>query len=121
MPKSELLSHPAIQAASVALIGVGGVLVLSSMYQLGITGTYLGDYCGIYMQARVTAFPFNILNNPMYDGSTLNFIGLALWYVHAADYVLMRFVQEAEPSWSDPCAACVCGVPNCSVVRRVCA
>ena len=61
-----------------AAIGLGQLLVLTSMYQLGITGTYLGDYFGILMDSRVTAFPFNVSNNPMYQGSTLSFLGMAL-------------------------------------------
>lgn len=36
-----------------------------SMYQLGVTGTFLGDYFGILMEDRVTAFPYNVTNNPM--------------------------------------------------------
>lgn len=56
----------------------GGFLVVAAFYRLGITGTYLGDYFGIYMNARVTAFPFNVFENPMYLGSTTSFLGIAL-------------------------------------------
>ncbi|PKX94464.1 bifunctional phosphatidyl-N-methylethanolamine N-methyltransferase/phosphatidyl-N-dimethylethanolamine N-methyltransferase [Aspergillus novofumigatus IBT 16806] len=42
------------------LFGIGSILVLSSMYALGVTGTYLGDYFGILMDAPVTGFPFNV-------------------------------------------------------------
>ena len=54
--------------------------MLSSMYKLGVTGTFLGDYSGIFMDERVTSFPFNVSNNPMYHGSFLSFLGTALWY-----------------------------------------
>lgn len=57
---------------------VGGLLVLTSFYQLGMCGTYLGDYFGILMDKRVTAFPFNVVDDPMYDGSTLAFLGKAV-------------------------------------------
>lgn len=57
---------------------VGVVLVLSSFWQLGMTGTYLGDYFGILMEKRVTAFPFNYFSDPMYDGSSLIFLSKAL-------------------------------------------
>jgi len=57
---------------------IGGILVYSSMYVLGIIGTYLGDYFGILMDERITGFPFNVCDNPMYNGSTLNFLGYAL-------------------------------------------
>jgi len=60
------------------LIATGNVLVLSSMWALGVTGTYLGDYFGILMDEPVTGFPFNITGAPMYWGSTLSFLGWAL-------------------------------------------
>jgi phosphatidylethanolamine N-methyltransferase len=66
----------------------GNVLVVSSMWALGITGTYLGDYFGIYMEKRVTSFPFNITDNPMYNGSVMSFIGTALWYGKPAGLLL---------------------------------
>lgn len=37
-----------------------------------------GDYFGILMDEKVTGFPFNITENPMYWGSTANYLGLAL-------------------------------------------
>jgi phosphatidylethanolamine/phosphatidyl-N-methylethanolamine N-methyltransferase len=61
------------------LSGVGTLLVVSSMWALGVTGTYLGDYFGILMDAPVTGFPFNISASPMYWGSTMNFLAAALW------------------------------------------
>jgi len=61
------------------------------MWALGITGTYLGDYFGILMDARVTGFPFNVLENPMYIGSTMNFLGISLWYgTHEEISLLIR-------------------------------
>lgn len=39
---------------------------------------FTGDYFGILMDKKVTAFPFNIMENPMYWGSTANYLGLAL-------------------------------------------
>ncbi|CCH60862.1 hypothetical protein TBLA_0D03630 [Henningerozyma blattae CBS 6284] len=77
-PVSALLTGDYVKCAGYLSIGVGQVLVLTSMYQLGITGTYLGDYFGILMEERVTTFPFNVSNNPMYQGSTLSFLGAAL-------------------------------------------
>lgn len=57
----------------------GNVLVLTSMWALGITGTYLGDYFGILMEEMVTGFPFNVVPDPMYVGSTISFFAVALW------------------------------------------
>ena len=54
------------------------MLVLSSMWALGVTGTYLGDYFGILMNEMVEGFPFNVTGSPMYWGSTCSFLGWAL-------------------------------------------
>ncbi|GMG14015.1 unnamed protein product [[Candida] boidinii] len=59
---------------------------------LGVTGTYLGDYFGILMDERVTGFPFNVTNNPMYNGSTLCFLGTALWFGKPAGIFVAGFV-----------------------------
>ncbi|KAK9467964.1 phospholipid methyltransferase-domain-containing protein [Lipomyces arxii] len=70
----------------------GNILVVSSMWALGVTGTYLGDYFGILMDARVTGFPFNITNNPMYYGSALSFLGTALYFAKPAGLLISGFV-----------------------------
>lgn len=77
---------------AIALFAVGSVLVLSSMWALGVTGTYLGDYFGILMDAPVTGFPFNVSNSPMYTGSTLNFLAVALYTGKVAGLVLTGLV-----------------------------
>lgn len=76
--KVDALGSLPFRASAVLLIVVGVIFVLSAFYQLGICGTYLGDYFGILMDQKVTAFPFNIRSNPMYDGSTLIFLGKAI-------------------------------------------
>jgi len=63
---------------ALVLVMAGMVFVLSSFYRLGITGTFLGDYFGILMKEKVTGFPFIVLENPMYMGSTLAFLGRSL-------------------------------------------
>ncbi|KAL7750166.1 Phosphatidyl-N-methylethanolamine N-methyltransferase [Sorochytrium milnesiophthora] len=90
--KMPLLDNPIVHLLGAALLAVGNVLVLSSMWQLGVTGTYLGDYFGILMENRVTSFPFNVMENPMYNGSTLCFLGTALWKSSAAGVVLTVYV-----------------------------
>uniref|UniRef100_A0A2I2ZCC7 Phosphatidylethanolamine N-methyltransferase n=1 Tax=Gorilla gorilla gorilla TaxID=9595 RepID=A0A2I2ZCC7_GORGO len=77
-PRMESLDTPAAYSLGLALLGLGVVLVLSSFFALGFTGTFLGDYFGILKEARVTVFPFNILDNPMYWGSTANYLGWAI-------------------------------------------
>jgi phosphatidylethanolamine N-methyltransferase len=58
------------------------------MWALGVTGTYLGDYFGILMDDMVTGFPFNICSAPMYYGSTMSFLGTALWFGKPAGVLL---------------------------------
>uniref|UniRef100_A0A8C8ZK47 Phosphatidylethanolamine N-methyltransferase n=1 Tax=Prolemur simus TaxID=1328070 RepID=A0A8C8ZK47_PROSS len=81
-PLAEGLDHPAAYGLGLAFLGVGSMFVLSSFFALGFTGTFLGDYFGILKEARVTTFPFNVLDNPMYWGSTANYLGWAI--VHAS-------------------------------------
>ena len=33
------------------------------------------------MDERVTGFPFNVLDNPMYWGATIEYLSMALWCV----------------------------------------
>jgi len=90
------------------LFGVGNTLVLSSMWALGLTGTYLGDYFGILMDAPVTVFPFNISGAPMYWGSTMSFLGVALFNGRPAGLplVLEVFVMYwLALRWEDPFTA----------------
>lgn len=58
------------------------------MWALGVTGTYLGDYFGILMDEPVTGFPFNITGSPMYWGSAMSFLGVALLRGRVAGLVL---------------------------------
>ncbi|KAL2262057.1 hypothetical protein VTK26DRAFT_2620 [Humicola hyalothermophila] len=90
-------SHPALEGplalyAAYALLAIGNILVISSTWQLGITGTFLGDYFGILMDGIVTGFPFNITNAPMYYGSTLSFLGSAILYGKPAGILLTLHV-----------------------------
>jgi phosphatidylethanolamine N-methyltransferase len=94
-PQHPLLLSDGVKLASIVLFVVGNVLVLSSMYALGITGTYLGDYFGILMDERVTGFPFNITDNPMYYGSTMTFLSVALWEGKPAGIFITAVVLAA--------------------------
>lgn len=58
--------------------GYGILLVTCSTYQLGIFGTFNGDAYGYLLPGIITSFPFNVSKSPMYDGSSLNFLGHAL-------------------------------------------
>lgn len=86
------LDNTVVKSLAILLFSFGNILVLSSMYALGVTGTYLGDYFGILMKERVEGFPFNIDNNPMYNGSTLCFLATALWYAKPMGILVSLFV-----------------------------
>ncbi|KAL8647858.1 MAG: hypothetical protein Q9226_006255 [Calogaya cf. arnoldii] len=87
-PTHPALQQPLVPYIAYALILMGNVLVLTSTWALGITGTYLGDYFGILMDEPVTSFPFNVTGAPMYYGSTMSFLGTALLYARPAGVVL---------------------------------
>ena len=67
---------------------VGFILVSSSTLRLGIIGTYNGDAYGYLMSGLITSFPYNLLNAPMYFGSTLNFLYCAVLNRSIAGVVL---------------------------------
>ncbi|XP_008064505.2 phosphatidylethanolamine N-methyltransferase [Carlito syrichta] len=104
-PTLESLDHPAAYLLGLALLGVGVVLVLSSFFALGFTGTFLGDYFGILKEARVTTFPFSILDNPMYWGSTANYLGWAIMHASPTGLlltVLVAFIYVVAVLYEEP-------------------
>lgn len=94
-PTHPLLTTSLIRYSAVPLFLLGNTLVLTSMYALGVTGTYLGDYFGILMDAPVTTFPFSFTDAPMYHGSTLSFLATAIWKGRPAGVLLTLFVAVA--------------------------
>lgn len=87
-PSHPLMQTAVAQAAAYALLAGGNVLVLSSTWQLGIQGTFLGDYFGYLKEEMVTGFPFNVTGAPMYWGSTMSFLGTALLFGKPAGLLL---------------------------------
>ncbi|KAI1827269.1 methylene-fatty-acyl-phospholipid synthase [Xylaria intraflava] len=106
-------SHPLLETAEAkylgyALIAVGNILVVTSTWALGITGTFLGDYFGILMDDIVTGFPFNVTDAPMYNGSTCSFLGVALLYGKPAGILLtvwVYIVYKIALSYENPFTA----------------
>ncbi|KAL8777503.1 MAG: hypothetical protein Q9203_002611 [Teloschistes exilis] len=104
-PTHPLLTQPLVPYVAYTLLALGNILVLSSTWALGITGTYLGDYFGFLMDEPVTSFPFNITGAPMYYGSTMSFVGTALLYGRPAGLVLageVLAVYLVALSYEDP-------------------
>ncbi|KZZ97546.1 methylene-fatty-acyl-phospholipid synthase [Moelleriella libera RCEF 2490] len=91
-PSHALLQTAFFQAAAYLLFAAGNILVLSSTYRLGIVGTFLGDYFGFLMDEIVTGFPFNVTGAPMYWGSTMSFLGTALYFGKPAGLLLTAWV-----------------------------
>lgn len=91
-PSHPLLETPYVQAAAVALFLTGNILVVTSTWSLGITGTFLGDYFGFLMDEMVTGFPFNVTGAPMYWGSTLSFFATSLYFAKPAGILLTFWV-----------------------------
>eukprot|EP01095_Lingulamoeba_sp_RSL-Kostka_P017776 TRINITY_DN945_c0_g1_i2.p1 TRINITY_DN945_c0_g1~~TRINITY_DN945_c0_g1_i2.p1 ORF type:complete len:215 (-),score=28.09 TRINITY_DN945_c0_g1_i2:142-786(-) len=76
-----------------ALIVIGTIFVLSSFFKLGITGTYLGDHFGILFDEKIESFPFNVLENPMYVGSVLNFLGASILKGSVAGIIISIYIH----------------------------
>jgi len=91
-PHVQLLSGPLSVVIPAVLVGLGQLFVFTSTWQLGITGTFLGDYFGILMDHRVEGFPFNVLTDPMYVGSTMSFVGTSLWYGSPAGLLISLYI-----------------------------
>ena len=60
------------------LIVIGAIFVIASSYRLGFFCSFMGDYFGILLEEKVTNFPFNVVGDPMYVGSTLVYLGFSL-------------------------------------------
>ncbi|KAF5370412.1 hypothetical protein D9757_013138 [Collybiopsis confluens] len=101
-PYGLLLPQPWNTLVGFALIVSGQVLAMSAYYQLGVTGTSMGDYFGLLKDSRVEGFPFSVLRDPMYVGSTISFVGGAFWgerpvglfvstWIWIVYYVALRF------------------------------
>ncbi|KAI0075170.1 phospholipid methyltransferase [Panus rudis PR-1116 ss-1] len=91
-PRVQILPEPYNVLVPAVLFFLGQTFVISSTWALGITGTFLGDYFGILMDHRVEGFPFNVLRDPMYVGSTMCFAAGALWYERPAGLLITLYV-----------------------------
>lgn len=106
----QCLENEFVKGTGIAMAIVGQILVLTSMYRLGIAATFLGDYFGITIDERVTSFPFNISNNPMYQGSFLSFLGSSLYYASPTGIfcsLLLKFVYSIALRFEEPFTAMV--------------
>ena len=91
-PTQKILPEPLDTLVPAVLFLLGQTFVVTSTWALGVTGTFLGDYFGILMDHRVEGFPFNVLRDPMYVGSTMCFAAGALWYEKPAGLLVTVYV-----------------------------
>lgn len=92
LPKDSLWG-PFLKIVGGLTFAVGQILNLGSMYKLGIDGTYLGDYFGILKDEKLSGFPFNVVEHPMYIGSSLSFLGTSLYYGSPFGVLVSGFVR----------------------------
>ncbi|PCH42964.1 phospholipid methyltransferase [Wolfiporia cocos MD-104 SS10] len=91
-PTQKILPEPLDTIVPAVLFVAGQTFVITSTWALGITGTFLGDYFGILMDHRVEGFPFNVLRDPMYIGSTMSFAAASLWFERPAGLLITLYV-----------------------------
>eukprot|EP01147_Barroeca_monosierra_P009373 gene9373-10387_t len=68
---------------------IGIVLVGGSFYRLGWRNTYMGDYFGFLLPSKVTSFPFNVCNHPMFLGSSLLYLSKAMFFFQSPVGILL--------------------------------
>lgn len=69
-----------VEAIGMVLIGIGAIIIILTFYRMGIRGMYFGDHFGFFFSEKITAFPFSHMSNPQYNGTTIFFLGCALFY-----------------------------------------
>lgn len=67
---------------------IGAIFVISSSYRLGFFCSFMGDYFGILLEEKVTNFPFNVVDDPMYVGSGLVYLGFAFQHASVVGMIL---------------------------------
>jgi phosphatidylethanolamine/phosphatidyl-N-methylethanolamine N-methyltransferase len=76
------------------MMAAGGLLILITFYRMGIRGMYFGDHFGFLFTEKITAFPFNYLDNPQYVGTTTFFLGSSIFY-HSPAGVFLTLLTYA--------------------------
>jgi len=88
----DLIENESFIAVGWLLIIVGAVLVIASSYKLGFFCSFMGDYFGILLNERISGFPFNVVDDPMYWGSALIYLGIALKHASLVGVVMTACV-----------------------------
>ena len=103
------------------IIFFGISLVYLSYYRLGIYGIYYADSFGILCKEKVTAFPYNVIDNPLYIGSTSVFLGLAILHNSPTGLlltVLVWFMYKLASLMENPMTDLIYSVENIKAVQK---
>jgi phosphatidylethanolamine N-methyltransferase len=105
-----------------ALFIFGAILVIMAYYRLGIHGIYYADYFGVLMKEKVTAFPYNLVDNPLYIGSTSVFLGLTVIHRSPAGFlltILVWFMYKLASLMENPMTNLIYCVDNIKEVEKM--
>jgi methylene-fatty-acyl-phospholipid synthase len=111
-----------LQIVAFLTFGSGVLFVLGSFYRLGIHGIYYADYFGILMSEKATRFPYNVLENPLYVGSTLIFLGSSIHYKSPVGFILtlLAFIMYKFASiLENPITELIYSEENIKSVRKM--
>ena len=111
-----------LQSVAFLTFGSGVLFVLGSFYRLGIHGIYYADYFGILMSEKATRFPYNVLENPLYVGSTLIFLGSSIHYKSPVGFILtlLAFIMYKFASiLENPITELIYSEENIKSVRKM--
>lgn len=111
-----------VTAIALLMVGSGFALNFMAYYRLGIHGIYYADYFDVLFPEMVTAFPYNVMNNPLYVGSTLLFVGNALFFrtpsgllLGAVAWIMYKFASILE----NPMTELIYSPENIKKVRKM--
>jgi phosphatidylethanolamine N-methyltransferase len=105
-----------------AIVLFGLIFVYLAYYRLGIHGIYYADYFGILFKEKVTAFPYNITDNPLYIGSTSLFLGLAILNYSPSGLlltVLVWFMYKLASAMENPMTDLIYSDENIKAIQKL--
>ena len=72
---------------------IGSLFWITALLKLGLRGSYFGDHFGFVFNKKVDSFPFNLLENPQYNGSKLFLLGQSIIFRSVIGCVLTLFTS----------------------------
>jgi methylene-fatty-acyl-phospholipid synthase len=79
--------------SGVFISAFGLALIIASVFRLGVGGVYYSDYFDLKMDFTVNVFPYNIVKDPLYVGTTLCFFSYAILKGSPAGFFLTVLVS----------------------------